>query len=55
MFSNIGLSAGEVSFASLFASFFAGDRGNFILTFLSLLLTIIFWGLSLFIARRFQI
>jgi NADH:ubiquinone oxidoreductase subunit 6 (subunit J) len=55
MFSEIGLTAGEVAFASLFASFFAVDRKNLVLVLLSLILTLIFWGSSWFLTRRFKL
>jgi hypothetical protein len=42
LLSNIGLSAGEVSFASLFASLFVFDKNNIILVISSLVLTLLF-------------
>jgi len=52
--SQIGLNAGEVAFASLFASLFV-DKGNLYLVLSSLVLTIVFWGSSWFLSRKFRL
>lgn len=55
IFCQIGIAAGQVTFGSLFVSFFPIDKDKVTLLLLSLLLTLFFWGSSLFLTRRFHI
>jgi hypothetical protein len=54
IFSAVGINAGQVAFATLIASVFGVDKLDFILVIFALVLVVIFWGSSWYLARRYQ-
>jgi len=51
----IGISAGQVTFGSLFVTLFPIDKSRLPIVLLSLALTLFFWGISWFLTRRFKL
>ena len=55
LFAAIGLTAGQVTFGSLFLQPFSLDKNSFFLIIFSSVLTVLLWGASWFLTRRFKL